>query len=168
MSVLCAWVRGMPRMARIIALIGLIIVLIGMHVYDKQSGITKAVQEVHQSYTVASQQIALKAKEEHARLLTEQWKEQERRDEKIKSLSVKLAAANRLLNSRTERPKDGGESPVVTTSCTGRELYREDGEFLIREAARADKVIIERDYYYEQYENARKMIKRINDEQKAE
>lgn len=44
------------------------------------------------------------------------------------------------------------------SACTGAQLYREDGEFLAREAARADKVIIDRNYYYEQYEAARRVL----------
>ena len=43
-------------------------------------------------------------------------------------------------------------------ACTGAQLYREDAEFLAGEAARADKVIIERDYYYGRYEAARGIL----------
>lgn len=54
-------------------------------------------------------------------------------------------------------------SPVVQT-CTGAELSREDAEFLAREAARADGVLAERDYYFSQYEKARLAVEKLNKE----
>lgn len=149
-------------MYKIIALMALIMALMGIHVYDKRQAVNKAVKEVHQSYIIAAEKVKNKAKEEKIILLSEQQKEREIRDEKINSLNTKLANANRMLLSRKERPKDSGEPSSIGSSCTGRELYRQDGEFLIGEAARADKVVIERDYYFNQYEKARLMIKRIN------
>lgn len=48
-------------------------------------------------------------------------------------------------------------TPVVQT-CTGRELSREDAEFLAGEAARAERIVKERDYYYGEYERARQAV----------
>ena len=54
-------------------------------------------------------------------------------------------------------------APVVQT-CTGAELSREDSEFLAGEAARADQILSERNYYYNQYEKARLAVEKLNKE----
>jgi hypothetical protein len=148
---------------KIIAIIGLIMALIAIHTYDKQSSITKAVQEVHQSYSVAAKQVADNAKIELGVLRLEQQKERENKDEKIRNIGSERDAALRMLAVREKRPKDSGEHSKAREACTGGELYREDGEFLTREAARADEVVVERDFYFGQYESVRLMIERIND-----
>lgn len=69
-----------------------------------------------------------------------------------------------LLNrpKREEAPRSApSESSSPPSSCTGSELYREDGEFLAGEAARADKLIVERDFYWQSYENARKELENL-------
>ena len=137
--------------------------LIGFHVYDKHTAVKKAVEAVHIEYTLISDKIEKKAKEEKILLLEAQQKEREKKDESIRNLNTKLANAVGMLSIREKRSKDSGESPRIGSSCTGRELFQEDGEFLIREATRADQAVIQRDYYYEQYEKARLMIKGIND-----
>jgi hypothetical protein len=147
---------------KIIALIALIGGLIGIHVYDKHSAVKKAVQEVHTSYSIKFEQVDRNAKEKLGELLLTQQIERENKDEEIRNISVKYANTLRMLNDRKERPKDSVQPSQAGSSCTGRELYREDGQFLAGEASAAEKVIVDRNYYYEQYENARKMIERIN------
>jgi len=153
----------MYSLNKIIAVLGLIMALIGIHMYDKHQAITKAVAEVNMAYELKFTQIDKKAKEEKIVLLEAQQKEREKKDENIRNLNSKLNNAIGMLSIRKERSQGSGESSGAGTACTGRELFQEDGEFLIREASRADQTVIERDYYYEQYEKARLMIKRIND-----
>lgn len=69
------------------------------------------------------------------------------------------------INSLSTRPTRSDLSSAVASavasakqSCTGAQLFREDAEFLAREAARADAVIVERDYYYDEYEHARQLL----------
>lgn len=81
------------------------------------------------------------------------------KDAKIKTLDDKLNVALKRLSDRPNRPT--ADNPHIgpdSKACSGSELYREDAEFLLREAARADALIIERDYYYNQYEDARKTL----------
>lgn len=80
--------------------------------------------------------------------------------DKLQSNNDKLSIAISELRKRPQRPSspDSSLPPSNPSSCTARELYREDAEFLTREAARAESVLIERDYYYKQYEDARKII----------
>jgi len=79
----------------------------------------------------------------------------------IESVNRKLTADVVSLQHRAKRPT----SPTIIandsnnrSSCTADKLYREDAEFLTREAARAEGVLIERDYYYDRYETVRKGI----------
>lgn len=54
-------------------------------------------------------------------------------------------------------------APIVVT-CTGAELSREDAEFLAGEAARAEAVLKDRDFYYKRYEDARNKVEKLNKE----
>jgi hypothetical protein len=82
------------------------------------------------------------------------------KDAKIKSIDTQLAVALSELRKRPKRPTstDTPQTPSDIKACTGGELYQEDAEFLTRESARADQVVVERNYYYEQYETARKTL----------
>lgn len=78
----------------------------------------------------------------------------------IQAADIKYTALLDSLRKRTRRPAQTGSGTTAATTgtCTGAELYREDAEFLAGEAARADKVTIERDFYYERYEYARSVL----------
>lgn len=78
----------------------------------------------------------------------------------IQAADAKYSALLDSLRKRQSRPSQARPSATteVASSCTGAQLYREDAEFLAGEAARADKVTIERDYYYERYEDARNLL----------
>lgn len=77
---------------------------------------------------------------------------QDAADKRILEKEIEITRLNanidRLLDQlrkRPQRPSDAGVPQVTGTEsngpgCSGRELYREDGEFLAREAARADKL----------------------------
>jgi hypothetical protein len=64
--------------------------------------------------------------------------------------TTRIAAAHAdlvdSLRDRPDRPSDGGVPGAATAGtgptagCTGAQLYRPDGEFLAREAARADEL----------------------------
>jgi len=84
------------------------------------------------------------------------------REEKDRELK-KVADTNRILlgslRNRPERPTEG--SPVSSTtsvgqsSCTGKELYREDGAILVGIAREADELRIALKQCYAQYETLR-------------
>ena len=74
-----------------------------------------------------------------------------------------------LIRSLQQRPKresaksTSAVSPLSCPSSTGAELYKEDGEFLAGEAARAEQALVDRDFYYQQYMNVyEKMNKESN------
>ena len=81
--------------------------------------------------------------------------------ENIQKRNTALVADIVSLQQRVKRPAspiDTGNNPNSGNTCTAAQLYREDAEFLTREAARAESVLIERDYYYERYESIRKQL----------
>lgn len=73
----------------------------------------------------------------------------------VADVSNKLTATINSLRNRTVRPATVASAQPA---CTGAGLYRDDSEFLARLASSADQVKIERDYYYGQYEAARRLL----------
>jgi hypothetical protein len=65
---------------------------------------------------------------------------------------------NATISSLRNRPVRPATVASTQPACTGAGLYRDDAEFLARLASDADQVKIERDYYYGQYESARKLL----------
>ena len=93
-------------------------------------------------YRQSQQALVLQQEEQHKAKLTEQLKDKE---DAIKSINKRHAAIVSGLRQRTERPitiptvKEAGSASVCTgTGSTGEQLYRQDAEFLIGEAAKAD------------------------------
>lgn len=84
------------------------------------------------------------------------------KDEKIKAISADLDAAIGRLSARPSRPASAAV-PITPAAagknCTGANLFREDGDFLTREAALADAIVIERDTCYSYYDNAVEKVK---------
>jgi len=74
---------------------------------------------------------------------------------KIAALS---AERDNLLGWVSKRPSRNDATPENRGPITGAELPREDAEFLVGEAARAERIRIERDDYYEKYELARERL----------
>jgi hypothetical protein len=68
-------------------------------------------------------------------------KERASKNAQINSLNLELDESLKRLRNRPERPaSDMPKAPGTGGNGTGAELYREDAEFLAREAARADKL----------------------------
>lgn len=80
-----------------------------------------------------------------------------KKNAEIETINSKLALLRSELRKRPSRAT-ASSSP---TSCTGRELLREDAEFLAGEAARAERIMKERNFYYERYEEARQQLERL-------
>lgn len=133
-----------------------------MHVYDKhkavQEAITATTSDLNKKHDKALALAAKEAQKASNDLQDKANKDRNTKDEKIRTLSTKLDTALSRLQHRPSRPKDLPNDTPVIQACTARELYREDGEFLAREAARAESILIERDYYYNAYEEVRKKI----------
>lgn len=79
--------------------------------------------------------------------------EKEKNDQ-INAINSKLADALVQLRNRPSRPQT--ETTSVAACGTGATLYAEDGEFLIREAARADQIRSALQACYNQYDSISK------------
>lgn len=114
--------------------------------------------KMEQQMLIVAQASQLRMKEKEKEILESAAIRERKKDEEIARLNN---YANNLLARMQQRPsrtEEPNTNPSVKSSCTGRELFKEDGEFLIREAARAERILEERNYYYEQYESVRKKL----------
>jgi len=81
-------------------------------------------------------------------------KERKQKDAKIADINTtRDIVINGLYNTRTSRTDSATRN--TATSSDGTKLYREDAEFLIREAARADQVMAEWQACYKVYQEVR-------------
>jgi len=146
--------------AKIIASVAVLAALWAFHEYDK----AQAVKLVRQEMVLKAKEYAERTERATKALEASLRSESKQKDAKIDSIQRQLADTIKRLQQRPVRPN------VVTVTeireaCTGRELYREDGGFLAREAARAERILEERNFYWQQYENARVKLEELNDRQ---
>lgn len=84
------------------------------------------------------------------------------KDAQIRDINARATALTNSLRDRQERPsKDGsvsGASGTRSAACSGKELYREDGEFLVRIAREADELRTSLDQCVKQYNAARQKV----------
>lgn len=140
---------------KLIALGAIIIALGALHYIDKGYAL-RAQENSFKARLETSVRIAEgKAREIEKQLAQNTIIKEQEKNEKLASINTELSASISRLSKRPSRPTDNSPASPVSQACTGRELYKEDGEFLIREAARAEALIVERDFYYDRYEQAR-------------
>lgn len=147
------------KLLKICAFLAALVVAFTFHLQDKHNAVKEAVTATTSTLN-AQYDKALRAEEAKALRTSKalQASANKMRDEKDAKISLINSQLNTVLVSLHNRPS---RTETVTSdspssqACTGRELYREDGEFLAREAARAERVLAERDYYYQQYEEVR-------------
>ena len=125
------------------------------------NAIIKAKAEVELTYQKSVTAAVEKAVATERILKEQSFKTIEKKDEQLKTIQSRLSNTLSELQYRKKRESSttNSSTPSNTSACTGAELYREDAEFLAREAARAEGVLKERDYYYSEYENARRAFK---------
>ena len=82
------------------------------------------------------------------------------KDAEIRNITARANALSNSLQQRQTRPTETSSLPsssgARSISCTGKELYREDGEFLIGIAREADELRTALKQCYTQYEALRK------------
>lgn len=120
--------------------------------------------ELTQKYNDELEKARKEAKASEDALEAELLSTRKERNERVQALNSVVKSLRDELRSRPNRPTDSSPAPSSGTTCTGAQLYREDAEFLAGEAARADRIMIERDFYYNAYENARKELKRLHEQ----
>ncbi len=153
-----------PYLAAVIAAMA----LYGAHRVVVVQKVTDAVhlseQMMISKYNIKLLEAHNKAKQTETRLELSALALEKTKDEEIARINVSLDDALKRLRDRPVRPSTPNTPKDANAgeACTARELYREDAEFLTREAARANQVIAERNYYYQQYEKARKILNGID------
>lgn len=147
----------MSTRAKIIASMAVLVALWAFHEYDK----AQAVQEVRKELVAKSKEYAEKTDKATKALEASLRLESVQKDAKIDSINRQLADTIKRLRDRPVRP-DVVTVTEIREACTGAQLYREDGEFLAREAARAERILEERNFYWQQYENARVKLEELN------
>lgn len=154
----------MLRTNKIWAFLAILGCLVAFHYIDRQSAISKAEKatesRLNASYQVKLNEAVKKARDVEDVLRKDSEQLKESKDAKIKQINDDLNVALSELRKRPKRPSptDNTIHPEDTSSCTAGGLYQEDAEFLTREAARADSILLERDYYYSEYESVRRSM----------
>jgi glutamate-1-semialdehyde aminotransferase len=109
----------------------------------------------------AKGQEAARAREQEMQAAADKLRRE--KDAEIKNINARATALSNSLRDRQERPaKDGSVSGASSTrpaACSGKELYREDGEFLVRIAREADELRAALDQCVKQYNAARQTVK---------
>ena len=140
------------------SILALVLALIGIHEYLKYSAVKEAVATIEHEYQDKMEAAKQEALRKEKDLRDSQIAAMEKKNEEIKAIDAKLGIALGSLQFYKKCATDSSFSSSSGKACPGRELSREDAEFLIREAARADAVVAERDYYYGRYEAARRAL----------
>jgi hypothetical protein len=114
-------------------------------------------EKAEQYAQYAAAQEAARAREQALQVQADKLRKE--KDSEIRNLNARATALSNSLRERQTRPAEG--SPVPSTSsvgqsgCTGKNLFREDGEFLVRIAREADELRAALKQCYTQYEAVR-------------
>jgi CRISPR/Cas system-associated endonuclease Cas3-HD len=129
-----------------------VLALVCSHYTTYYLGKTEAQREVVLAHKVYEAKLNM-SEEQHEQAIAKLNKE---RDEEITSITVARDNIIRSLQQRSSRTENANNNPTIESSCTGRELYKEDGEFLVRVAREADELRSALKQCYTQYEALRK------------
>lgn len=139
-----------------LVLVGILLALLGVQ--------TMRLNHAHMQRAQLEAQYAEAARkaEADARATERKWQDQanetaKAKDETILNINARLDDALGELRNRPSRP--AGDVPSTSSTCkgtTGAGIYAEDSEFLIREAARADRLRAALSACYQTYDALRK------------
>ena len=125
-----------------------------------QAGYARAVSQAQKAADKARADAETKTRQ----LQTDADQARKEKADALDQLDRTSRALAERMRQRPERPAGGARLPApasagpVASGCTGAELYRSDGEFLVRESARADAIRIELQACYAAYERARGVV----------
>lgn len=147
-------------------ILAFVLALLGVYEGGHYTGKKQGRAEVQQAWDQekAAQYADFARRQEEARkreqeLQTNADQLRREKDAEIRNVNARATALANSLRDRTERPAEGSGLSKTSRSgaaaCSGKELYREDGEFLARLAAEADGLKVALDQCYKQYNAAR-------------
>ena len=125
----------------------------------------EATADVVKEYSNDALEQSLEAIQTEKQIVEDALKAERKKNDAKQAIIDRNATLIRSLQQRPKREdssKADSAAPSIEAACTGAQLHREDGEFLAREAARADELIVDRDFYYERYEYARQQLEKMN------
>lgn len=118
--------------------------LFGYHTYKVKVAVNEAVTAIEVKNTKETLRLVESAQKESFILSEKAKQSQKEKDDKITALSSRVSTLTASLQHRPSRIEGNlpGNSPGTegTKGVTGSSLYREDGEFLVREATQAVKL----------------------------
>lgn len=149
------------------AIIALVIAAVFLtHKAAVHRAVKKAVAETQEQmsaeYTKKLLEASELAREREQVMMASADKLRKDKDAQIASLNTRLGAALSSLSERPQRTPSASKDTPAPCNCsgaTGANLSREDAEFLVREAARADKLRSALDQCYKQYDSVRQSLK---------
>ena len=139
------------------------------HLSTVRVAVNEAIAEVE--LNISKENFKLKERSLNAQIELQQSFDniQKDKDAKIKNLNARVASLTRSLQERPSRPESSGvpdNARVEETpkGATGAQLYRQDGEFLAREAARAELIKEELLTCYKSYDTAKATLDKYKKE----
>ncbi len=155
-----------------VKLLILAIVLISLFAWHKvlvHEAATEAVAEFE--LNISKENFKLKERSLNAQIELQQSFDNIQKDKnaKIKNLNARVASLTRSLQERTSRPESSGvpDNSRIEESkpgATGAGLYREDSQFLLGEAARAEVIKEELLGCYKSYDAAKEALDKYKKE----
>ena len=149
-----------------VKLVIIAIVLISLFAYHRievNKAVTAAVTEIE--LNISKENFKLKERSLNAQIELQQSFDniQKEKDAKIKNLNARVASLTRSLQERPSRPEpsripDNSRVEEVRQGSTGAGLYREDSQFLLGEAARAELIKEELLGCYKSYDAAKEAL----------
>lgn len=118
-------------------------------------------EQMAAEYTKRLLEASERAREREQAMVGSADKIRKDKDAQIASLNTRLGTALSSLSERPQRADSASKDTPASCSCsgaTGASLSREDSEFLVREAARADKLRSALDQCYRQYDAVRQSL----------
>jgi hypothetical protein len=140
---------------------------VGGYHTGKESGMAEVQQAWDKEKTAQYAQYA-KAMEESVEIQQQLQmgadKLRQEKDREIRDITARNTALANSLRDRQSRPATptssvSGSASAGQSACTGKQLYREDGEFLVGVAREADELRIALKQCYAQYDAARQTVK---------
>lgn len=153
----------LPILGIVVLILG---ILFGTHKVIVYRAVGAAVAEtkatLHGEYTKKLLEASELAREREQVMVSSADKIRKEKDAKIASLNTRLGTAISSLSERPQRPPSspqGAPASCIGAGATGAQLSREDAEFLVREAARADSLRLALGQCYQQYEQVRQNLR---------
>lgn len=112
---------------------------------------------LEKSYAEAMVKAQQEARRKELELIAKAEQQERVKNETIDNIRTQLDRALIELRKRPSRVSVPGAAPSQK-GATGAELYAQDAEFLIREAARADRLAAELKYCQDSYESVRQSL----------